>query len=91
MEGFQAAGLLPSDGVVEPEDYETIQRTNDTLKARFLLLAENKEERAWMDKVWRTKTRRKIPDATEVIQSASVTRLDWAEWTMRTLARIKSV
>jgi hypothetical protein len=52
MEGFQAAVLLLSDGVVEPEDYETIQRTNDTLKAQFLSLAENEEERAWMDKVW---------------------------------------
>jgi hypothetical protein len=52
MEQFQNAGLLPIDGVVHPEDYETLQRTNDTLKTRFLSLAESEEETAWMEKIW---------------------------------------
>jgi hypothetical protein len=52
MEEFQNAGLLPIDGVVHPEDYETLQRTNDALKTRFFSLAESEEERAWMDKIW---------------------------------------
>lgn len=28
MEEFQDAGILPSDGMVDPEDYEVAQKTN---------------------------------------------------------------
>ncbi|KAJ0419936.1 hypothetical protein BJY00DRAFT_301945 [Aspergillus carlsbadensis] len=52
MEEFQNAGILLIDGVVDPEDYEILQRRNAVQKARFLSLAESEEERAWMDKIW---------------------------------------
>ena len=52
MEEFQEAGILPADGVVDPEDYETVQRTNQMQKEKFLSLAEDEEQRAWMDKIW---------------------------------------
>ncbi|OJJ46852.1 hypothetical protein ASPZODRAFT_15544 [Penicilliopsis zonata CBS 506.65] len=52
MEEFQNAGILPVDGIVDPEDYETLQKTSEMQKTHFLSLAENAEERDWMDKIW---------------------------------------
>ncbi|KAL3455148.1 hypothetical protein BJX64DRAFT_282273 [Aspergillus heterothallicus] len=52
MEQFQEAGILPIDGVADPEDYEILQRTNVIQKSRFLSLAESEEEKMWMDKIW---------------------------------------
>ncbi|KAE8352381.1 kinase-like domain-containing protein [Aspergillus coremiiformis] len=52
MEEFQDAGILPLDGIVDAEDYEIVQKTNHTQKKIFMSLAENEEERVWMDKIW---------------------------------------
>ncbi|KAF7629443.1 hypothetical protein AFLA_013158 [Aspergillus flavus NRRL3357] len=52
MEEFQGAGILPSDGIVDPEDYEVVQKTNYAQKERFMSLAEDEEQREWMDKIW---------------------------------------
>ncbi|RDW70651.1 uncharacterized protein DSM5745_08162 [Aspergillus mulundensis] len=52
MEQFQEAGILPIDGVADPEDYEILQRTNIIQKSSFLSLAESEEEKMWMDKIW---------------------------------------
>ncbi|KAB8277228.1 hypothetical protein BDV30DRAFT_223795 [Aspergillus minisclerotigenes] len=52
MEEFQDAGILPSDGMVDPEDYEVVQKTNHAQKEKFMSLAEDEEQREWMDKIW---------------------------------------
>ncbi|QKX63675.1 uncharacterized protein TRUGW13939_10846 [Talaromyces rugulosus] len=52
MEEFQDAGILPADGIVDPDDYEIVQKTNYTQKKNFMSLAENEEQREWMDKIW---------------------------------------
>lgn len=52
IEEFQVNGILPADGVVEPEDYETLQTNNREQKNRFMSLAENESQKAWMDKIW---------------------------------------
>ncbi|KAE8422868.1 kinase-like domain-containing protein [Aspergillus pseudocaelatus] len=52
MEEFQDAGILPSDGIVDPEDYEVVQKTNGAQKEKFMSLAEDEEQREWMDKIW---------------------------------------
>jgi len=52
MEAFQDAGILPADGVVDPDDYEIVKKTNYTQKKNFMSLAENEEQREWMDKIW---------------------------------------
>ncbi|PIG89456.1 phosphotransferase family protein [Aspergillus arachidicola] len=52
MEEFQVAGILPSDGIVDPEDYGVVQKTNYAQKERFMSLAEDGEQREWMHKIW---------------------------------------
>ncbi|RAL17488.1 uncharacterized protein BO97DRAFT_439377 [Aspergillus homomorphus CBS 101889] len=52
MERFQDAGILPMDGIVDPEHFETLQQTSRRQKELFLSLAENFEERGWMEKIW---------------------------------------
>lgn len=52
MEEFQDAGILPVDGIVNPEDYEVVQKRNYMQKKKFMSLAENEEQREWMDKIW---------------------------------------
>ncbi|KAE8367498.1 kinase-like domain-containing protein [Aspergillus caelatus] len=52
MEEFQDAGILPSDRIVDPEDYEVVQKTNGAQKEKFMSLAEDEEQREWMDKIW---------------------------------------
>ncbi|KAH0551208.1 hypothetical protein GP486_007471 [Trichoglossum hirsutum] len=52
MEEFQVSGILPADGIVEPEDYETLQTTNLEQKKKFMSLAENESQKAWMNKIW---------------------------------------
>ncbi|GES58153.1 phosphotransferase family protein [Aspergillus terreus] len=45
MEEFRDAGILPVDGVVEPEDYEVLKETSDMQKKEFMSLAEDDEQR----------------------------------------------
>ncbi|EAW07044.1 uncharacterized protein ACLA_087500 [Aspergillus clavatus NRRL 1] len=52
MAEFQDAGILPIDGIVDPEDYDIVQKTNRAQKERFMSLAENEEQKGWMDKIW---------------------------------------
>ncbi|GIK05573.1 hypothetical protein Aspvir_009686 [Aspergillus viridinutans] len=52
MAEFQDAGILPVDGVVDPEDYDILQKTNYMQKEKFMSLAESEEQREWMDKIW---------------------------------------
>ncbi|PGH14540.1 hypothetical protein AJ80_05860 [Polytolypa hystricis UAMH7299] len=52
MEEFQEADILPIDGTTDPEDYEIMQKTNYIQKEKLLSLAENEEQREWMDKIW---------------------------------------
>jgi Rps23 Pro-64 3,4-dihydroxylase Tpa1-like proline 4-hydroxylase len=52
MEQFQEAGILPADEIVDPDDYEILQRTNLIQKEKSLSLAENEEQAEWMDKIW---------------------------------------
>lgn len=52
MEEFQDAGILPLDGIVDPEDYEIVQKINQMQKGKLMSLAENEEQRVWMDKIW---------------------------------------
>ncbi|KAL1856153.1 hypothetical protein Plec18170_004022 [Paecilomyces lecythidis] len=52
MENFQEAGLLPADGIVEPQDYETIKKTSVVLKERLLSMADTEEEKTWLDRLW---------------------------------------
>lgn len=49
---FQEAGILPLDGTVDPEDYEMGKKRSAVQKERLLGMAEDEEERAWLDKVW---------------------------------------
>lgn len=52
MEEFQVAGILPLDGIIDPEDYEIVQKINQMQKEKLMSLAENEEQRGWMDKIW---------------------------------------
>jgi hypothetical protein len=52
MAELQNAGILPADGIVDPEDCEIVQKTNYMQKEKFMSLAESEEQREWMDKIW---------------------------------------
>lgn len=52
MESFQDAGILPADGIVDPEDYEIVKRRAQIQKETLLSMAENEEQRAWLNKLW---------------------------------------
>ncbi|GAQ03163.1 hypothetical protein ALT_0484 [Aspergillus lentulus] len=51
MAEFQEAGILPADGIVDPQGYENMQKTNYMQKEKFMSLAESEEQREWMDKI----------------------------------------
>lgn len=48
----QEEGVLPVDGVVEPEDYDAAKQTNQKYRDIFLGSAEDDEERELFSKLW---------------------------------------
>ncbi|KAK5075730.1 hypothetical protein LTR70_010042 [Exophiala xenobiotica] len=52
MEAFQGEGILPSDGRVDPEDYEILEEVNRVQKTRYMSLATNEDEAIIMEKTW---------------------------------------
>ncbi len=52
MEGFEAAGILPADGRVDPIDFDALQELNRVQREEYLTLASNEEERAIMERNW---------------------------------------
>ncbi|KAI1964898.1 hypothetical protein LOZ58_001589 [Ophidiomyces ophidiicola] len=51
MEEYQKLGILPLDGTVDPEDYDTVRKRSEEQKKLLLSVAED-EEKAWIEKVW---------------------------------------
>ncbi|KAI9703539.1 MAG: hypothetical protein M1820_005843 [Bogoriella megaspora] len=49
---LQDQGILPADGRVKPEDYQTAVENNQEYKQRFLNAAENQYERDLYSKIW---------------------------------------
>ncbi|KAF3483542.1 phosphotransferase family protein [Arthroderma uncinatum] len=52
IEVYQNAGILPADGVVDPEDYDILHESSYLQKEKFLSLAEDDEQREWLNKIW---------------------------------------
>jgi len=46
VEEFQVNGILPADGIVEPEDYRILQMISLEQKKKFMSLAENEDQKA---------------------------------------------
>lgn len=49
---FQDQGVLPMDGMVDPDDYETAMSNCKKFKDIFLGLAKDEEERELFSKLW---------------------------------------
>lgn len=52
MEAFQEEGILPADGIVDPEDFEVLKEINAIQKERYLSMADNERDRLIMDQTW---------------------------------------
>ncbi|KAM5441111.1 hypothetical protein MferCBS31731_003899 [Microsporum ferrugineum] len=52
MEEYQNAGILPADGVVDPDDYDILRESSFLQKENLLSLAEDDEQREWLNKIW---------------------------------------
>ena len=52
MGAFENEGILPADGRVDPDDFETLNEVNQVRKINYLLLADGEEEKKLMERTW---------------------------------------
>ena len=52
MEAFDKDGILPADGRVDPEAFDSFQEANRAQKETYVSLADDDEERHLMGETW---------------------------------------
>ena len=52
MEAFEKEGILPADGRVDPDDFETFKEVNQVQRRSYLHLANGEEEKKLMERTW---------------------------------------